>query len=281
MRPFRAAPTILACFAVAACGAPDAPPSDDAARSLPTIENGVPGLRLVAAASLPRAPDAPAPGANCTDRRDAGSEGARVAHRLGWRVSAEAPLGRYDAVAIYRRASDGTSGSCYIEDGSVVVFDGDAVVAIAFDPDAEAGAPADLGTFAPAAGPRLRLYPGMPGVPLGDLVATGTGLALASFPESEAACGGRLTLPRLFGDDILGARAKLVAAGWQPMAPDVVAAPWVPDDLRARGVVEGECAGTGFAFCGFDYRTAGGARLDVTTIGEDYAVYDYDVTCDT
>ncbi|MDO5642881.1 MAG: hypothetical protein Q4G26_10935, partial [Paracoccus sp. (in: a-proteobacteria)] len=45
-----------------------------------------------------------------------------------------------------------------------------------------------------------------------------------------------------------------------------------------------DCAGTGFGFCGFDYRNANGDVLNVTTVGERYEgsgpdVSSYGVTC--
>jgi hypothetical protein len=280
---FPAMPLLV--LALGACRASDdmpaTTPAPDAKAPI-SVSSTIPGLRLVATDVLPPAPDAPPVGDFCVDEEiEATSPGARAAKALGWIVVGDEPLGTYRAVAVFRDAGNGTSGACLVHDGSVVVFDGARVVAIAYDPAVPEDATSNLGGMSAAATPdRVRLWPGWPGPPVADLVATGSALAIAPFPASEPACDGALQVPMLYGEDIFGARAKLLSAGWQPSPPEVAQSDYQTAPLEARGVVETQaCSGTGFAYCAFAYERPDGASLGLTTIGEHFGVVGYDVAC--
>ena len=52
------------------------------------------------------------------------------------------------------------------------------------------------------------------------------------------------------------------------------------EELFKQGVVEvQDCSGTGYGFCGFNYRHRKGFTLSVRSMGEDYAVDGYSVHC--
>jgi hypothetical protein len=247
------------------------------------VTSHVPSLRIVATSELPRAAPDPELSDFCADEPIAPKTAAgAVAASHGWYVTGEQAIGPYVAVGIFSHADDGTSGACLVHDGSVAVFAGSRLVAIAWDPE-----PVDAGTYTNAGylaatsfADRVRLWPGGPGTPVADLVLTRDGLELADFPVATPYCGGRVTVPRVWGRVLPELRAELAAAGWRAVALAKPSTVTDPESWWAKEVPElQDCSGTGFGFCGAEFRHANGATLSVSTIGEQYAVMDVGVAC--
>jgi hypothetical protein len=201
----------------------------------------------------------------------------------GWRVGSEVPFGRYTAVSAFSSAELFPSGVCWIQDGSVLVYDGARLVATVWaprEPDGEAGR---IGNVVQAPTPdRVRLLPAGAGrLPMAELVATGEGLRVQRLPEDDAACGGRVRLPNLGEVELLEARRRLRARGWQPLPAKPAAGEfdYIAKERARLPELDG-CSGTGWNYCGFAYVHASGAKLDVTTVGEnEYEVVDVDIQC--
>ncbi|MEO3473055.1 hypothetical protein AAFN86_14390 [Roseomonas sp. CAU 1739] len=248
----------------------------------PAVRSEVAALRLVALQRLPNATGA-ARAEYCrhlfaTPR----SEAARRVAAAGWGVTREAAIGPYMAVSFVGSAEAGTSGSCRLGEGNVGLFRGADLVAIAYAPAAGSAA---IGSIRPVGPDALRIWDGdVLSQPVADLRlgADGT-VAIVPVAAEDRACAGAAVVPNIYGRPIDQARATLFRHGWKPEPP---AGPRNDADTRVadlvrHGVPEVEdCSGTGFGFCGFNYRGAA-ASLSVTTAGDGPmpTVAGYDVTC--
>lgn len=206
--------------------------------------------------------------------------GRRVA-AAGWGVTGEVALGKYQAVSFVASLEPGTSGACPASDGNVGIFEGDRLVAIVYAPR---GTPRTIGSIEPYEADGVRIWDGdYLRQPLADLRLAGDGaLTVGPLAHEERLCGGKASVPNIYGKPITEARAALAEAGWVAVAT-ADQSPWSSHerDLAARGLLEVEsCAGTGFGFCLFNYEGPAG-RLSVTTAGDDDApaVAGYSVTC--
>lgn len=254
------------------------------------VRSDVPGFRIAAAATLPppRQPQAFESGDFCANLKVAPkTAGGRLAARLGWHVTSEEARAGYTAVGIFSRGGSGTSGTCLIEDGNVVLFRGAQPVAIVYEPrkrgGVEQGAGA-IGGVVPANAPdRLRISDFTPiGLENADLLLGADSIAVVPVAASETVCGG-LVLPNLRGKTVPDTRKALAPHGWRP-AGDPSVSTEAPLDaaaaFRKQGLTEYEtCSGTGYGFCGLRYRHRSGAVLSVTTVGDAGTVSGYSVEC--
>jgi hypothetical protein len=213
--------------------------------------------------------------------KPASAAGKFIAGR-GWHVTSEAVIGRYEVVSFAGKFEEGTSGSCHISEGNVGVFVGTQLVALVY---ASKGSEKTIGKVVPLEGGGLRVWDGdYVSQPVGDIqMPNPTLLQLTALADKQLFCSGKASVPNIYSMPIDKARAKLAAAGWTPVpgniATDGSAAR--EEGLAKQGIVEVDgCAGTGFAYCSFNYRGAGGT-LAVTTVGEDDlpGVSGYEVTC--
>ena len=263
-----------------------APAAAAAAAEHITVSSDIAAIRIVTASQLPP-PERPMPLSGfCKDHAiEPKTPAGKDAARRGWHVGGELPLGPYEAVAIFNEAGDGTSGSCLVVDGNVLVYRGEQLVAIAYGPPtAEEHAVGDIGAITATTMPNtIRIWPGSVGAPVADLNLTATGLAVTATASEEAFCDGHVRVPGIYGMTLKEARPRLKAFGWAPSPPkdDANADPSIDlaAHLRKEGWIEvHDCAGTGFGFCGVEYRHKNGALLEVTTV-EGPSVIDYSARC--
>lgn len=248
------------------------------------VRSELPGFSIVAADRLPapRRPQAFERGHFCANLRITPATAAgREAARLGWTVTSEQTRAGYTAVGAFSRGGQGTSGTCLVEDGNVVLYRGARVVAIVYE---AAGAGGRIGGVVPALSPdRLRIPDFTPaGFETADLLLAANAVAVVPIAASETACG-NLPVPNLRGKTVAQVRKAIAPLGWRPDgdAGDGDANPLdAAVQLRRQGQTEfGSCSGTGYGFCSVAYRHRGGARLEITTVGDDYSVGTYAVQC--
>jgi hypothetical protein len=241
------------------------------------------GFSVAAMDALPKAPA----GAGLSDfcKRYAAnpiSEASRTVRGQGWTVTGEAKLGTLLAVSFASKFEPATSGTCFIRDGNVALFDGGRLLAIAYAPK---GSKSSIGRIEPLEGGNARIWDGdPPGQPVADLRLEDGRMRIEPVAPSETLCGGKAVVPNIYGMPIDRARKALGENGWRPVPGD----PNAGDprfgrerDLRKRGIVEVDgCSGTGFGYCSFTYKGASGG-LSVTTMGDGDlpVVSGYDATC--
>ena len=203
------------------------------------------------------------------------STGARTAAAKGWLIAKEGRLGPLTAVTIVATFEPGTSGVCFPRGGNIAFFDGDTLVGILYS---AADKDVSIGGFE-AVGDRLRVGAGTPAPPYGDITLNDRAIRFGPIAASDSVCGGRRTVPNIYGLSIQAARRKLIASGWKPV-PSTAEAEFLTLDLRNEGVVEANgCAPTGYGQCGFSY-AAGRDRLGVGSVGDEpVMVSGYSVEC--
>lgn len=210
--------------------------------------------------------------------------GRAVAAR-GWYVTSEVRAGGYTSVAAFSRGGEGTSGTCFIADGNIFVFHGQALAAIVYGdpPEDEYGGGLIGGVTGTTLPDRVRITDRTPpDIAHADLRFGADSITVVPVAERETFCG-RLEIPNLRGKEIPEVRKLLARQGWRPDPPKA------PEEegydaakgYRAEGMPEFEtCSGTGYGFCALNYAHAGGARLHVTTVGDEPpTVSAYDVQC--
>ena len=250
--------------------------------------------QLIPMHSLPRSPEKSALDAYCSGYRAAKqSPLARSIEKLGWIVTSEAPLGRFRAVSFASGFNPGTSALCFARNANIAVFEGNALVALAYPkrpyqgPDSNSN-PIPLGIVEPLEdGPGLLIWTDPPGVPVGELRVEGESLRLTARAKEHAYCQGRARVPDIYEKGIDTARRMLFARGWKPQRP--AEKPGDGDmarEMAKQGLIEAEaCSGTGVGFCNWAYRGKAGL-LHVTTVGgapepANDTVSSYDVECGT
>lgn len=243
--------------------------------------DAVPGLRAVSEikgltfilydSPLPQAPSTVQNSSECENYvvQPTSPAGKLVVSR-GWAVTGEAPLGSYQAVSFAGRFEPGTSSHCEVEQGNIGIFKGAKLMALVY---ASRASKESIGTIAALEGGGLRVWDGdTVNMPVGDIQVEQDGLLrLGALAAEESFCHGTALVPNIYGLPIDKARKILVGKGWKPVASK----PASHSDLSSReagfvkhGIVEVDsCAGTGFAFCAFDYKRPEG-WLSVTTVGE-------------
>lgn len=254
----------------------------------PAVGSQVKGLHIAArdAVPPPRAPQVLEEGHFCrmqviTPKTAAG----RAVAARGWYVTSEVQAAGYTSVGAFSRGGQGTSGTCFVADGNIFVFRGQALAAIVYG-----DAPEDEYTGGPIGGvtdttlpDRIRITDRTPpDFAQADLRLAAETIEVVPVAERETFCG-RLEVPNLRGREIPEVRKILARKGWRPEPPKA------PEEAeydaakgyRAEGMPEFEtCSGTGYGFCAVNYAHAGGARLHVTTVGDEPpTVSAYDVQC--
>lgn len=232
----------------------------------PQFTSDVAALAIDAISQLPKAPASAQDQADCAVVIPVKSAAARLVADAGWGVTAEERIGRFQAVSFAGSFESATSGSCYVGQGNVALFDGDRLRAIVY---ARPGSKTTIGRIEPFDKAGLRIWDGdIVPRPVADIRLAGTGLAVVELAAQEQTCGG--VVPRIDSMPITKARAALIGAGWKPVDHGAIDQRTDPREqtLVKMGVVEVDsCSGTGFGYCGFDYRRPG-AALSVTTVGE-------------
>ncbi len=210
------------------------------------------------------------------------SEGGRLVKAYGWPVTAEVPMGHFEAVSFAAHFETVYGGPYVTKQGNVAIFEGPRLIALVYG--AKASDPA-VGFVEALEGGGVRIWSGgSPNNPVGDIQADGNAFRLGPIAADQSFCHGRAVVPNIYGMPIDKARALLQAKGWSPVPAKLgtneeqfsreIA-------LAKRGVIEAsDCSGTGLGYCSFGY-TAAAATLAVTTIGDDDfpSVSDFGVTC--
>ncbi|MEV8469821.1 PASTA domain-containing protein [Ralstonia sp. UNC404CL21Col] len=252
-------------------------------------QTGMPALRVVselkdirmkAVAALPKA------GGDAGDRDSCPqlvikpkSPAAKQVAAQGWAVMADVPLGAFRAVSFAGQMQAATSGTCNVTQGNVAVFQNDKLVALAYGKSAEDPA---IGALTPLEGGAVRVWDGdISPLPVGDLRVDSDGtLRLSKVADEDAVCQGRALVPNVYNMSIDKARKALADKGWKPVKGGASPEPRQAA-LVKRGIGEANsCAGTGLAYCDFNYVGPAG-KLTLTTVGEDDLphVAGYDVRC--
>lgn len=277
---------ILAVAALAGCRQSAAGEANAASATAPLgVRSSVADVRIVATRQLPPNPKRRRVEEYCSsyavDRPR--TAGGRLAARNGWIVTSETKLGRFDAVTFVGSLEPATSATCLHVDGNLALFEGPALRALAYQRRHHGGTTGgsasgtgaevedSLGSAEQVDAHRIRLYYGLPGGPFADVVL-GDGVAVEPVARQDSVCGGAAIVPNVFGEGIGEARKRLIARGWTEQAGAEAAAG------SAAGEAE-SCSGTGYAFCGFDYRHPKGFGLSVTTTGEERRVSSVAVQC--
>jgi hypothetical protein len=192
----------------------------------------------------------------------------------GWAVTAEAKMGIYETVSFsgkFHLDDDGyTSHYCTVMQGNVGVFHDGELVALAY---ASPSSKQTIGKVVELEGGGVRVWNGEDiSAPIADIAVVDDGylLQLETAAAQETLCGGKITVPNIYGLPIDKARAALIAKGWSPLPRDNSGASGEDDQekkLVKRGVVEIDSCSEGLDFCEFNY-TGQGVGLDVTTIGD-------------
>lgn len=253
----------------------------------PTVDSQVKALHIAVRDALPppRDPQVLEEGHFCrmqviTPKTAAG----RAVAARGWYVTSEVPLAGHTSVGAFSRGGEGTSGTCFIADGNIFVFRGPALAAIVYgdasDDDSGGLIGGVTGTSLPD---RVRITDRTPpDIAHADLQFGADTITVVPVAERETFCG-RLELPNLRGKEIPEVRKLLARQGWRPDPPEAPeeAGYDAANGYRAEGMPEFEtCSGTGYGFCAVNYAHAGGARLHVTTVGDEPpTVSAYDVEC--
>ncbi|MGL4310774.1 MAG: hypothetical protein ACRCSU_09820 [Paracoccaceae bacterium] len=197
------------------------------------------------------------------------SPAARSVAEKGWAVTADMPFGPYQAVSFVGRMEPATSGTCDLSEGNVGIFSGGDLVAIVYmAPDQIQ----KIGRVVPFGDGGLRIWNGdvLP-APLADIrLAPRAGISVIPLAQVDELCGGAAAVPFIYGQPIDAARKMLMESGWAPV--DQTASgnriSGVAKDLAEMGIVEvDDCSGTGFGFCGYEYRGLS-STLSVVTVGE-------------
>jgi len=254
----------------------------------PAVDSQVKDLHIAARDELPapRDPQVLEDGHFCrmqviTPKTAAG----RAVAARGWYVTSEVQRAGHTSVGAFSRGGEGTSGTCFIADGNIFVFRGQALAAIVYgDPPEDEYSGGLIGGVAETTLPdRVRITDRTPpDFAQADLRFGTDVIAVVPVAERETFCG-RLEVPNLRGKDIPEVRKILAREGWRPAPPEA------PEEegydaatgYRAEGMPEFEtCSGTGYGFCAVNYGHADGARLHVTTVGDEPpTVSAYDVQC--
>lgn len=249
----------------------------------PTNTSEVAGASLVALKALPRSPETSAIDPYCRgyEAEKLTATGRQVAS-LGWIVTSEAPLGRYQVVTFVSGFTPGTSGICFGRNANIGIFEAGKLMALAYSAKSAEGL---LGVVEPLESGALLIWGADgPGPPVGELRDEEGRVRLTAVAKARSYCGRRAVVPNVYGKPLDTARKALIAGGWRPQRPSEAPEWGSAADLAKAGVIEVEdCSGTGVGYCGFKYRGAVGV-LSVITIGggaepAGNRVVSYDVDC--
>ena len=235
--------------------------------------------------TLPHSPEDGSLDGYCEGYREKVSTvpGKQVA-KLGWIVTSEAQLGRFQVVTFASGFTPGTSALCYARNANIAIYEGAKLVALAYTSrsgDLHLGAVETLESGA------LLVWGDPPGSPIGELHDANGTLRLTGISPDRTFCRHRATVPNVYGKPFNVARKILIANGWRPIRSSEGSERWFAEtELVKRGVIEVEsCSGTGVGYCKFNYERPTGV-LSVITVGGDPdpandTVVRYEVECRT
>jgi hypothetical protein len=235
---------------------------------------------------LPRAPGPVQNRSECENYvvRPVSAAGRLVAAR-GWAVTGDEAFGTYRAVSFAGKFEPSTSAHCSVEQGNIGIFNGTKLLALAYAPQ---GSEESIGKIVTLEDGGLRVWSGdILSSPIGDIhVPHGELMRLGALAAEDSFCHSKVLVPNIYGQPIDKARRILMDKGWKPVASKPVSDPEAREaGFVKHGIVEVDsCAGTGYAFCAFNYKSSMGL-LSVTTAGEGSEmkdtpnVVDYHVRC--
>lgn len=258
--------------------------SSYASANISKVSSAVDGLHIVAINKLPVAPQEVStddPVLNC-DRDPPVSPEGKAVSSLGWKVINEVTNGDLTIIGFFSKGEDGTSGSCFIKNGNVAIYNKGVLQALIYGDEITDDSNSLLGavsktnlnnTF------RLReFFLGMTAV--ADLFYDGNVARVQPIAPIEPFCNGIAPVPNIYGKDIKSARKLLKNYGWKPENTEADQNDSIAKELNSEGITEVDsCSGTGFGFCNFDYQREGGISLNVITMGDDFTVTDYGAHC--
>ena len=195
--------------------------------------------------------------------------GREIARR-GWHVTSELQTaGGHVVIAYVRDFQAGTSALCFPVEGHVAIAGRNRVIAIISDAG-NVHARIDNGFYgigkvvAVSGSSNLRITDGTgAAAPIAEIRIGADGIGVGPLAPADAICHGRASVPNVYDRTMPSALRALQRAGWRPF------------DGR-RGLRD--CSGTGVGYCLFAFRQ-GRRSLDVTTVGEDRRIVNYDPHC--
>jgi hypothetical protein len=107
--------------------------SVSAAAPILQAKSDIEGVSLVGLGALPHSPESGSLDEYCEGYRvqKLTAVGSQVA-KLGWIVTSDAPLGRYEVVTFASGFTPGTSAMCFARNANIVIFNGTSQVALAY-----------------------------------------------------------------------------------------------------------------------------------------------------
>lgn len=192
---------------------------------------------------------------------------AKMIDRSGWAVLAETKLANYTLVAFAGSFTDGTSGTCLINQSNIAIFSADKLQSIVYLDDRNATHIGDL--ILTDAG-YIRVFSGdYIQLPVAEIHLTENGLALTDTSAFTPYCNGGSIVPDVIGKNIAEAREVLFQYGFRPGLADDPYIPAWRSNLLEEGIIEVDaCSNTGLAFCRFNYNNDV-SEVGLVTAGED------------
>ena len=247
------------------------------------VSSSVKGFHIVATTDLPQAPQSETTNKSLSNCRVDPPETAagKIVAGQGWHVMSEVEAGNNTIISFFSEGEDGTSGSCFVKNGNVGIFEGNQLKAIVYDDVVKKGAWSSIGRVSSTNQSNVfRLSEYTPGdQPVVDLYISGNLARIQPLALVEPFCKGMAPVPNVVDKPVERARQQLMGYGWSPIPGDDEHDSRL-EELRSKGIIEGDaCSGTGFGFCEFSYKRESGASLNITTVGDDFMIANYGVTC--
>ncbi|EMH4161416.1 hypothetical protein RJ498_000620 [Pluralibacter gergoviae] len=244
----------------------------------------VDGLHIVAIDKLPAAPQESSldePVSNC-DTDPANTPEGRSVSSMGWKVIDEISEGNLSIIGFFSKGEDGTSGACIVKDGNVALYSKGLLKAIIYGDKITDESNLLLGSVSKTNLKNIfRLREFFPGrLAVADLFYDGNIARVQPIAPVEPFCNGIAPVPNIYGKSIKSARVLLRNYGWTSESTAADPGDFIAKKLASEGITEVDsCAGTGFGFCSFNYYREGEISLNVITVGDDFTVTDYGVSC--
>jgi hypothetical protein len=201
-------------------------------------------------------------------------------------VVSDQTFGQYQVVIVQSGAHWMAGQGCIPEGTSALIFEGDALQAVAYDKNSKQ-TDSTLIRAQRIDDKMIRLF-ASDGA-LAELALTPTSISLRELPPFDDVCNGREQVPRIERLNYVEARRRLMSEGWQPFNGSARLDPGDPFASIAEEL--GRC--TPLGKCSTDYSHLGGDAITVATktaptdtnsdglidIGEDPVVEGYFVAC--
>ena len=204
---------------------------------------------------------------------------AKLIDQSGWGVLAETKLANYTLVAFAGSFTDGTSGTCLINQSNIAIFNTDNLEAIVYLDDPSA---AHIGDLMLTDAGYIRVFSGdYIQLPAAEIHLAENGLALTDTSAFTPYCNGGSIVPDVIGKNIAEARKVMFQYGFRPSLADEPDVPAWRSNLLEEGIIEIDaCSGTGLAYCRFNYYNEI-SSVALITAGEDAIpnVISDDVNC--